>query len=678
MTRYKKLITCGANKISITRNLLWGHKLYKYYKNVNAISEIKFLSVNFKKLYVQKKCNNKSAQIIQLIQNIDIVPIDNSTFFYSIDCFKTVELQNHILDNYSVDYNDIVHKSFKSIKSKLLNCNTEFAKDEIGIIDALHKYLIRCKRDINISKKYNRQLDAIESLFIRPSQTLFEGLQRVLFFNQFLWQTRHKHNGFGHLDWILITLYQNDINTGRLTEKEADDMLQEFFLALHERCWFKSTMLLGDTGQIIILGGLSKKGVFNCNELTYKFIEIALDLKLPDPKVLLRCSTKMPDRLLRLAIRCIATGIGAPFLSNDDVVIPALVSFGYDEKEAYNYATSACWEPLILNSSCDQNNIRSINFSEPFVRMLDTADLSKMSSLEDVIAAYKTHLKIYLNNVLSELSGLIFEKDPLISLLSNSAIEKGIDIVRGGAKHCNLGVTSVGMGTVINSLINIEKIVFKQQKFSLKQLNDFRKNNFIGQDELISELKNIMPCYGCDDSEIINLTKRIMDIASEEFKRYSTRLGGKFKFGLSSPNFIVDANRTAATLDGRRNGEPFSVHISSDKQIPITELLSFAMQLDYTSNKMNGNVVDFIVTPAMLEENEQKFLLLLKASLGNGLFQLQMNVVDSKTLIAAKENPELFPNLVVRVWGFSAYFKDLPEEYKNLLIMRALENEKAA
>lgn len=55
-----------------------------------------------------------------------------------------------------------------------------------------------------------------------------------------------------------------------------------------------------------------------------------------------------------------------------------------------------------------------------------------------------------------------------------------------------------------------------------------------------------------------------------------------------------------------------------------------------------------------------------------------MNVVDSKTLIAARKNPEAFPNLIVRVWGFSAYFKDLPDEYKDVLIKRALQAEKAA
>lgn len=57
---------------------------------------------------------------------------------------------------------------------------------------------------------------------------------------------------------------------------------------------------------------------------------------------------------------------------------------------------------------------------------------------------------------------------------------------------------------------------------------------------------------------------------------------------------------------------------------------------------------------------------------------MQMNVVSSKQLIEARKNPDKFPNLIVRVWGFSAYFKDLPDEYKDVLIARAIESEKVA
>lgn len=57
----------------------------------------------------------------------------------------------------------------------------------------------------------------------------------------------------------------------------------------------------------------------------------------------------------------------------------------------------------------------------------------------------------------------------------------------------------------------------------------------------------------------------------------------------------------------------------------------------------------------------------------SGVYELQLNVLDAKTLRDAKDHPEKYPHLVVRVWGFSAYFNDLPEEYKDNLIKRAEE-----
>ena len=70
-----------------------------------------------------------------------------------------------------------------------------------------------------------------------------------------------------------------------------------------------------------------------------------------------------------------------------------------------------------------------------------------------------------------------------------------------------------------------------------------------------------------------------------------------------------------------------------------------------------------------------KFIDFLILSVDVGYFEMQMNVVSSDILINAKENPKNFPNLIVRVWGFSSYFNDLTEEYKNLLIERALKSE---
>ena len=130
-----------------------------------------------------------------------------------------------------------------------------------------------------------------------------------------------------------------------------------------------------------------------------------------------------------------------------------------------------------------------------------------------------------------------------------------------------------------------------------------------------------------------------------------------------------------ASLDGRKDFDPFNVHISLDDNKDFTEIMHFASNIDYSGHKFNGNVVDFMVTTEFIEKNFDKFVDFLKISLNMGVFQMQLNVVSSKILMEAQKYPDRYPNLIVRVWGFSSYFNDLPIEYQNMLIKRALENE---
>lgn len=123
---------------------------------------------------------------------------------------------------------------------------------------------------------------------------------------------------------------------------EAKQFVREFMLALSTYSSFKSDNLIGDIGQIILIGGLDEKGKYFNNPLTEIILQEHSKLKKPDPKLLLRCSSKMPDKLLDLALNCLTSATGSPLFSNDDVVIPALISSGIDKIDAYNYCTSAC------------------------------------------------------------------------------------------------------------------------------------------------------------------------------------------------------------------------------------------------------------------------------------------------------------------------------------------------
>ena len=479
-------------------------------------------------------------------------------------------------------------------------------------------------------------------------------------------------NGLGRLDLLLDKYYEKDKDN--YTEDEVINIIKDFLLKLHDNYWYKSNSLLGDTGQIIILGGTLEDNTYFSNDLTYYFIRCIKDLQIPDPKILLRVNKDVPNRLMELSLSCIKTGVGCPLLANDEVIINNLIKFGYDKKDAYNYVTSACWEPLILGDSLDQNNVDSIVYIKPFNKLLDEYDLDKIDNIEKLLSVYKTYLEDYLKDFLIK-NSFKWEEDPLISLFITSCNKRGIDISNGGAKYNNYGFTSVSLPNLVNSILNIETLVFKEHKYTLKELNNARLNNF-KDESILKDIKNVKERFGQDSDHIIDITNNMINIVGDYLNDKRNIFNGKYKFGLSAPSYISASYNVLASLCGRHNYEPFDVHISINKYSNgYTELFSFASSLNYSNNSFNGNVIDFIVSKTFIEKNFDKFNLFLKLSIDKGFFETQMNVINSDILLRAKKNPQEFPNLIVRVWGFSAYFNDLPDEYKDVIIKRTLEYE---
>ena len=673
--RVKNIVYKCLKETPFFRDLFWGIGVYRNYSRQFHQTKKAFVHDNFKKFYVTPYRKIKGKQIQVLLTKIDVVQSESNLFFYSLDCFKGLKTQKQMLINYTIDYKLFVDKSLQEIIS-FVRPSSMLEESVSDLYRGIQIYIQRLKQNQSKIKISKVSLESIEGIIDRPAQSFFDGLQRILFINQLLWQTGHKHNGFGRLDFILDDLYRSDIEKGIITRDKASLMIGEFIKVLHDHYWYKSGMLMGDTGQIIIVGGKDSSGEYFSNELSKIFIEETMRLHLTEPKVFLRCSEKMPDELLNLAVDSIATGIGSPFLSNDDAIIPVLIDYGYDVIDSYNYCASACWEPLIINSSADLNNITAFNFAIPFDKMLKDRACESMT-YEELLCLYENYIKEYTKGIVSPLEKLEFEEDPLLSLASIDVLKSGKDITRGGAKYNNLGLTSVGMACVVDSLINIKELAFENKEYSMSELISIRNNNYVGYEALHKRCKENSSGYGTDSLDAVELSNRFMRIASEELKKYRTFNGGGFKIGFSSPFYITEANKVGATFDGRLDGDPFTVHISSNKSVTPLELFGFASKLDYSDNVINGNVVDFVMAPNIIKSKPLKLVYLIKKAFEIGVYQMQLNVIDSKTLIDAKKNPEAYPNLIVRVWGFSAYFNDLPDEYKELLIRRVIKNEAA-
>ena len=632
-------------------------------------------------VFLQKGKKRKQFKIA--LKKIQIVIREGTRFQNWIDTGLDIICLHCMIDNLPPNYEMILTSSIDELISK-----NKFSGGNIGEsnVECLQNILLYIERIISeIKNKIERvriknadEASEVERLskslryFIRmksnKAETAEEALQRILFWSSLFWQTKHRLVGIGRLDKLLN---QYDV----INEEDGVSLLIDFYEEMHKYYAYKSnTVSLGDTGQIIIIGGRNEAGGYFCNKWTYLIIQALIKHKLPDPKLLLRVSANMPDTLLELAVECIATGVGYPLLANDEVIIPALEKFGYTHRDACDYVTSACWEPLAYGKSLEKNNMRDLNFAQAVVDMYTDERFEHLQSFDEVKALYIEKLGLIFLNILRELDAVEWENDPLMSLFTDGCLETGKDVSDGGARYSDYGILTVGLANAIDSLLNVQTYVFKNNIFSLKEIKNICQSNYF--DEKAKNRLSEEKYFSMDIPEVFWLIKDIMGYIDALGMQYRNKFGGKLKWGYSSSNYMELGKVTDATIDGRKSGEPLAVHISPAKGCGYTELINFAGQLDYEGNHANGNVVDFFLSPSFIKKNKGKFVRFLKIALERGFFQMQINVVDSQTLIEAKRDPEKFPDLIVRVWGFSAYFKDLPESYKELLIRRAMESER--
>ena len=599
---------------------------------------------------------------------------ESSDFIYSIDTGITIAVPGNVLSNFPLDYDRIIHGTFEALAEKACG-DDDYGREAALVADGVRRLAERTMEALDASNHPNkaRLIRYFERMLSERAEHFDEGLQRVLFFNQIMWQTRHRLNGLGRLDRILSDLYAADLTTGDLTRERAEQMVLDFLAQLSRYPKYKSDALAGDIGQIIILGGLEPDGRYFSSPLTEIFLTMQAKLGKPDPKTFLRVSDRMPGDLLQTAVKCLAASTGSPLFSNDDVVIPALLDYGMSAEDAYSYCTSACWEPFIAGKSLDQNNIGVFDY---FPALEEAVQLGA-TSYEALVDSYIELNRARFRAFLGELNTLKWAKDPLVSMFTDHCSERRQDISDGGCDHKDYGVTTVALSNVIDSLQNIRKLVFEEKRFTLQALNEKRINNFNGDEALLQQLLTEARAYGHDAPETIALVNRITDVMAEEARAYRNPYGGTVKFGLSSSSYNILSKKTRADFSGRRAGMAYNTHISC-MDAPYTEVANFAGKLSYDRQRFNGNVVDFFLSPDFIRRNADKFTLFLKGAIKAGFFQMQMNVLDSKTLIDAKANPDRYKGLIVRVWGFSAYFNELPESYKDLLIERALAAEKVA
>lgn len=610
--------------------------------------------------------------VIQTEKMYKKIEIDiQGDYVYPYDSWvgRIVHRKKTMITSVTVDYKTVLESSLKNLSEHLkTEAKESFCQRETQMICLVYGLRDRILNEISVRNdvRANVIVRYLEGMLDRKPESLDEAIQKLLFYNALFWQAGHWQNGLGRLDMVLAPYYEADIQKGIISRDTAKKMIREMCVILGRDMKAKSRALIGDTGQYILIGGVDDAGNTVQNDLTEIFLEVFTELKVPDPKLILRVNKDTSDNIWKKTIACILTGCGSPLIINEQKVMKGMVEFGYDEHDVWNFGTSACWEPLIIGKSFDQNNpLLNIPVIESLNRLIDAE--CDFKTFEELVLSFKELLK---KQVLSNIRDVSFDCSPLYSLFFDDCIEKRQDFSEGGAKYAYHGVQIVSFPNLINALLNIKTYVFEQKIFNLTECKKALKSNFKGYEDMRKVLQSNTLKFGSTNQTVVDLTNDLMQFISDVVAT-KTMNGMKTKVGFSSSHYLIVCKGVGASMDGRYASAPFAVHISPVSQkIDLQEVLDFAGKLDYSGNKMNGNVVDFIV-PKAYADVPDKLMAILKNAMTTGAYELQLNVLDAATLKDAKAHPEKYASLVVRVWGFSAYFNDLPEEYKDNLIARA-------
>ena len=616
-------------------------------------------------------CADFARQFGKLARYVSTDVLYNYVYPYNPWSKRILSEDTQALASITVDYAKVLESSLKDIRDRLQQVkDEEFKSNELHIIDTI--YSINEREQRSLAKRAIGRSNELRTYFahmLNNKPTSFdEALQKILFYNALFWQVGHWHNGLGRLDLILNEYYEHDIKAGLISKEQARAMLADYVRVLGAHTHAKSSVLPGDTGQYILLGGVDKDGNTIQNDLTELFLDIFTELKVPDPKLILRVNPSTSDTIMQKAADCIATGCGSPLLMNETMVMDIMVQFGYKKEDVWNMGTSACWEPLIIGKSFDQNNpFMSAAVPEAIQAILQSG--IEMENFEELFAETKVRISKLIDDVVHDIK---FDVSPLYSLFFDYCLEREKDFALGGAKYSYHGVQVVGLPNLINALLNIKTYVYEQKILTLDDCRKALAADFVGYEDVRKLLLSNEKRFGSTHPDVIALTNDVMSFISHEVEKYTCN-GEKLKVGFSSPQYMR-GHEAPASMDGRKAYEPYAVHISPVSQkIDIQEVLKFAGSLNYSGNRINGNVVDCILPSAFIKAKD-KLAIILRNAMTSGVYELQFNVLDAAKLRDAKLHPEKYPNLVVRVWGFSAYFNELPEEYKDNLIARAEAN----
>lgn len=507
-------------------------------------------------------------------------------------------------------------------------------------------------------------------LVTEPPATFREACQWLAWFGMAA-RTYNGEGAGGQLDMLLWSYYARETAAGTLSDEEAI-----FDLAC---------LLLNDT-KYYQLGGPDAAGLDQTNALSFLILEAAHRLRLPC-NLTIRVHEGLDEQLLFTGVRHLFEDrLGWPRFSGDAALVAGFMRNGYPPELARQRIAVGCHWMALPGREYTLNDCVKINVGMVFAAALD--EMLRASdaapSLDALWHGFTTHLE---RAVTCTARGLDFhlahqwENNPelVLNLLCHGPLERGRDISQGGVEFYNLCVDGSALATVADSFAALEQRVVREGRLTWSAVGQHLRDNFAGTaGERVRGMLAGSERYGQGgDSLGDRWAERVSRVFTEQVKAGPTPAGYNMIPGwFSWSNTIPMGRQLGATPNGRRAGEPIAHGASPDPGFRSDGAPTAMARAVARVQPGYGNTApcQLDLDPGITrdEGGVERVAALIRGHFDLGGTLVNINVLDHATLLAAHREPEKFPNLVVRVTGFTAFFSVLSPEFRQLVVDRFL------
>lgn len=546
-------------------------------------------------------------------------------------------------------------------KDKELLGQREMDADNIRQLEELYQQINFLKKLKEMAAMYGFDLS-------KPAADAKEAVQWLYF--AYLGSIKEQNGAamsLGRVSTFLDIYFERDLAEGKLTEAGAQEILDDFVMKLrmarHLRTPDYNELFAGDPMWITeAVGGMGEDGRTLVTKTSFRLLHTLYNLgSSAEPNLTILWSDKLPPSFQRYTAK-VSCDTDALQYENDDVMRP---DFGDDYaiaccvsamrigKDMQFFGARANLPKLLLMSlnggRDERTGVQVAPAQEPYE--------GEFLRYEEVLEKMEYYRCWLAKTYVSAMNIIHYMHDKY-------AYEKTQMALHDTEVHRFMAFGIAGMSVLSDSLSAIKYASVKVVRDSSGLIVDF-------------EITGEYPCFGNDDDRVDAIAQEQVRQFVAELKKNKTYRNAEHTLSvLTITSNVVYGKKTGATPDGREAGAPFAPGANPmhgrEKSGALASLNSVA-KISYDDCKDGVSNTFSVIPEALGNEDEERYANLVSVMRGyfnQKAHHLNVNVLNRQTLIEACENPELHPNLTVRVSGYAVNFHKLSKLQQREVIAR--------